>query len=257
MKNWKIYGIVITIILVLILISLGVYAFVFKNNITEEQAMDIAYDYANVKKENVTILSIKKDEEDREYEIKFYDDTYEYEVDVNYNSGRINNFEKDIRDNVNINQNSTITMTEDEAKNIALQKVGKIADEVTFTKVRLDRYKSQTVYDVVFYDTLKEYEMSVNVDTSEVVSYKENNLNNSTINNNTTNTGNYIGTDKAKEIVLNHADLSNSQVTFKKVKLDIDYDFATYEIEFYHNYYEYEYEIDAITGEILKYERDM
>lgn len=257
MKNWKIYGIVITIILVLILISLGVYAFLFKNNITEEQAMDIAYNYANVKKENVTILSIKKDGEDREYEIKFYDDTYEYEVDVNYNSGRINNFEKDIRDNVNINQNSTITMTEDEAKNIALQKVGKIADEVTFTKVRLDRYKSQTVYDVVFYDTLKEYEMSVNVDTSEVVSYKENNLNNSTINNNTTNTGDYIGTDKAKEIVLNHADLSNSQVTFKKVKLDIDYDFATYEIEFYHNYYEYEYEIDAITGEILKYERDM
>lgn len=257
MKNWKIYGIVITIILVLILISLGVYAFVFKNNITEEQAMDIAYDYTNVKKENVTILSIKKDGDDREYEIKFYDDTYEYEVDVNYNSGRINNFEKDIRDNVNINQNSTITMTEDEAKNIALQKVGKIADEVTFTKVRLDRYKSQTVYDVVFYDTLKEYEMSVNVDTSEVVSYKENNLNNSTINNNTTNTGNYIGTDKAKEIALNHAGLSNSQVTFKKVKLDIDYDFATYEIEFYHNYYEYEYEIDAITGEILKYERDM
>lgn len=257
MKNWKIYGIVITIILVLILISLGVYAFVFKNNITEKQAMDIAYDYTNVKKENVTILSIKKDGDDREYEIKFYDDTYEYEVDVNYNSGRINNFEKDIRDNVNINQNSTITMTEDEAKNIALQKVGKIADEVTFTKVRLDRYKSQTVYDVVFYDTLKEYEMSVNVDTSEVVSYKENNLNNSTINNNTTNTGNYIGTDKAKEIALNHAGLSNSQVTFKKVKLDIDYDFATYEIEFYHNYYEYEYEIDAITGEILKYERDM
>lgn len=257
MKNWKIYGIVITIILVLILISLGVYAFVFKNNITEEQAMYIAYDYTNVKKENVTILSIKKDGEDREYEIKFYDDTYEYEVDVNYNSGRINNFEKDIRDNVNINQNSTITMTEDEAKSIALQKVGKIADEVTFTKVRLDKYKSQTVYDVVFYDTLKEYEMSVNVDTSEVVSYKENNLNNSTINNNTTNTGNYIGTDKAKEIALNHAGLSNSQVTFKKVKLDIDYDFATYEIEFYHNYYEYEYEIDAITGEILKYERDM
>ena len=30
---------------------------------------------------------------------------------------------------------------------------------------------------------------------------------------------------------------------------------ATYELEFYYNYFEYDYEIDAITGEILKYER--
>ena len=42
---------------------------------------------------------------------------------------------------------------------------------------------------------------------------------------------------------------------FTKVELDIEYNMATYEIEFYYNYYEYDYEVDAITGEILKYER--
>ena len=47
-----------------------------------------------------------------------------------------------------------------------------------------------------------------------------------------------------------------SDVVFSKAELDVDYNISTYEIEFYYNYSEYDYEIDAVTGEILKYERD-
>lgn len=38
MKNWKIYSIVITIILILAIISGILYFFVFKENITEDEA---------------------------------------------------------------------------------------------------------------------------------------------------------------------------------------------------------------------------
>ena len=233
------------------------YAFVFRETITEGEAQKIAYEYAGVSEADVTILTIQKDREDREYEIKFYDDLYEYEVDVNYNSGRIVNFEKDLRNNVNSNQgdnnsNINVSMTEEEARNIALQRVGKNSNEVTFTRVRIDRENGITVYDVYFYDNEKEYEISIDVETKEIVSFKEDYLSNYN-NNNTTN--DYIGVDKAREIVLNHAGLNSSDVRFSKVELDIDYHIATYEIEFYHDYYEYDYEIDAVTGEILKYER--
>ena len=147
-------------------------------------------------------------------------------------------------------------MSEEEAKSIALQRVGKTNDEVTFTRVKIDRENGITVYNVCFYDTEKEYELSIDVDTKEVVSYKEDYLvnNNSTVTN-PNNTANYIGTDRAKEIALNHAGLSINNVRFSKVELDVDYHIATYELEFYYNYYEYDYEIDATTGEILKYER--
>ena len=74
--------------------------------------------------------------------------------------------------------------------------------------------------------------------------------------NNTNNTNNYIGVEKAREIVLKHAGLNSSDVRFSKVELDRDYHMATYEIEFYYNYFEYDYEVDAVSGEILKYERD-
>ena len=83
MKNWKVYGIIVTVVLVVVLIGVCIYAFVFKETITEAEAQDIAFKYAEVNKNDVTILTVKKDREDREYEIKFYDDFYEYEIDVN------------------------------------------------------------------------------------------------------------------------------------------------------------------------------
>ena len=257
MKKWKIYSIIVSVVLVLTILGVCLYMFVFRETISETEAQDIAYRYAGVSSKEVTVLTIQKDREDREYEIKFYDDLYEYEVDVNYNSGRIVNFEKDLRNNVNSNQgdnnsNINVSMTEEEARNIALQRVGKNSNEVTFTRVRLDRENGITVYDVYFYDNEKEYEISIDVETKEIVSFKEDYLSNYN-NNNTTN--DYIGVDKAREIVLNHAGLNSSDVRFSKVELDIDYHIATYEIEFYHDYYEYDYEIDAVTGEILKYER--
>ena len=122
---------------------------------------------------------------------------YEYEIDVNYNSGRVQNFEKDLRDNVDMNQNinNTISMTEEEARSIALQRVGKTSSEVTFTRVRIDRENGITVYDVYFFDAEKEYELSISVETKEIVSYKEDYLRG----NNTNNTNNYIGVEKARE----------------------------------------------------------
>ena len=68
--------------------------------------------------------------------------------------------------------------------------------------------------------------------------------------------GDYIGEAKAKEIALDHAGLSSSQVTFVRAKLDWDDGRAEYEVEFYTNGKEYDYEIDALTGDIRSYDYD-
>ena len=81
-------------------------------------------------------------------------------------------------------------------------------------------------------------------------------------NNNTTNYQSNVNTtanisvERAKEIALSHAGLSADQVTFVKVNMDFDDGIQKYEIEFYYNYREYSYEIDANTGNILSYEQD-
>ena len=72
----------------------------------------------------------------------------------------------------------------------------------------------------------------------------------------TATTGNYIGEEKAKEIALNHAGLSSSAVTFVRAQLDWDDGRAEYEVEFYSNGTEYDYDIDAVTGDIRSYDYD-
>lgn len=68
--------------------------------------------------------------------------------------------------------------------------------------------------------------------------------------------GNYIGEARAKEIALQNAGLKESDVTFKKVKLDMDDRKVVYEIEFFGGGMEHEYEIDALTGDIIKHKQD-
>lgn len=67
----------------------------------------------------------------------------------------------------------------------------------------------------------------------------------------------YIGIERAKQIALNHAGLRASRVYFTKQKFDIDDGIAIYEIEFMYGRYEYEYEIDAASGRILEWNREI
>ena len=67
---------------------------------------------------------------------------------------------------------------------------------------------------------------------------------------------NTISSDEAKQIALQHANLSDNQVTFIKVSQDYDDGIHIYEVEFYYNNREYNYDINAINGTILSYEQD-
>ena len=63
--------------------------------------------------------------------------------------------------------------------------------------------------------------------------------------------------EQARETALSHAGLTADQVTFVRSKLDRDDGRLMYDVEFYtSDYKEYDYEIDAATGEILSYDYD-
>lgn len=66
----------------------------------------------------------------------------------------------------------------------------------------------------------------------------------------------YIGKETAKAAALGHAGLSETDVTFSKVKLESEDGRPVYEVEFYSAGQEYDYEIDAQTGEVLSFDHD-
>ena len=69
-------------------------------------------------------------------------------------------------------------------------------------------------------------------------------------------TGDFITLEQAKAIALAHAKVEAADAKFDKAELEEDDDIVYYDIEFEANGVEYEYEIDAISRQVLKYERD-
>lgn len=81
-------------------------------------------------------------------------------------------------------------------------------------------------------------------------------ISNPEVTNNETVETNKITTDQAKEIALKHAELTEDQVSFITTKSEFDDGIEKYNIEFYYNNKEYDYEINAANGQIIKYDLD-
>jgi uncharacterized membrane protein YkoI len=73
--------------------------------------------------------------------------------------------------------------------------------------------------------------------------------------------GDYIGVERAKQIALDDAGFSENEVIFSTAKFDKDDDdddeAPEYEIEFFKDNVEYEYDIDALTGKILYFSSEI
>ncbi len=69
--------------------------------------------------------------------------------------------------------------------------------------------------------------------------------------------GGLLSKEEALTKALEHAQLTRDQLDFlKKIELDFEHGKKVYEISFYKNGVEFEYDIDADTGRILKFEKD-
>lgn len=66
----------------------------------------------------------------------------------------------------------------------------------------------------------------------------------------------YISAQQAKEIALNHAEKTAEQVKYLEIDSDLYDRTPHYEVDFFFEGFDYEYEIDAITGAVLRAEID-
>lgn len=67
-------------------------------------------------------------------------------------------------------------------------------------------------------------------------------------------TSKYISIDTVKDIVFKHAKVENKNVTNLEIEYDYENGNMIYDVEFHCNNIEYDYEVDAVSGKILKIE---
>ena len=175
----------------------------------------------------------------------------------------------------------------DAAKAIALESAGVSEATASFSTAGLDKQNGMDFYAVDFTANGQSYEYDIDAVTGVVISSVTPEAGKepatagvetsaspapspsatpaattpSTTNTSTPQTSNQGSTgiteERAKEIALEDAGLSSSQVTFIKSKLDYDDGRQVYDVEFYtSDYKEYDYEIDASTGKIVSYDFD-
>lgn len=158
---------------------------------------------------------------------------------------------------------SSGTVTVDKAKQIALDHAGLSASAVQFLKTETDRDDGRLVYEIEFVvqsgSTFKEYDYEIDATTGAIVGYDYDAETHYSAPSTSTSTA--VTVEKAKQIALDHAGLSASQVQFVKAKSDRDDGRQVYEIEFVakngNTWKEYDYEIDAATGRITDYDVDI
>ncbi|MCD8327514.1 MAG: PepSY domain-containing protein [Ruminococcus sp.] len=230
------------------------------SSISLEDAKAIALSDAGLSKSDVTFTKAKSDTDDgvAVYDIEFVTSSSEYEYEIRVSNGAIVDKSveaikttKTTTTSQTVTSSSTSSISLDKAKSIALSDAGLSKSDVTFTKAKTDNDDGVQVYDIEFTTSSKEYEYEVRASDGKILD-KSVEVKKTT----TTSSNSYISVSKAKQIALNKAGLSESQVTFEKAKLEEDDGIMVYEIEFKCSGIEYECTINALSGKILEYESE-
>ena len=153
----------------------------------------------------------------------------------------------------------------DRAKEIALENAGITEEAVRTLEIEIDYEGGKMVYEVEIYADQKEYEYDIHAETGEIVKnhveYDDDHREWDKTGKNTAPSAEqgadgYITAEEAKSIALTHANVAESNVFDYDCEFDNEHGRAVYEIDFESMNYEHEYDIDAVTGEILKNEKE-
>lgn len=162
------------------------------------------------------------------------------------NSDKANNDDSDKTQNDNVSGEITI----EAAIDIALKNSDAAQERLIYISAHEERNKSTTYYEVTFSDSSYDYEyeidMNANIISYEKEIFEQKNNSTSII----TADSEYIGLNRAKNIALSDCSISIQDIGYSKVTLEKDNGIYIYEVEFKTSTTKYEYEIDALSGDI-------
>lgn len=145
----------------------------------------------------------------------------------------------------------TGALTLADAKAIGLERAQLDVADVFMTQLSQDRDDGRQVFEVAFIADGREYEYDIDADTGEIIKESTETL---SADEREIDTSLYLSMEEAGEKALAHAGVAAEQATFTEMEFDFDDGRAEYELRFTAEGQTYEVELDAQTGEVMKYE---
>lgn len=159
-------------------------------------------------------------------------------------------------------------ITVEEANAAALANAGLAEADVRFVRTHLDTENGAAGYEIEFISRDAEYDYRINAATGEILSMncEAGAYEIDAVDTQDAAAGQpagsagaqetYIGSEAAKQAALSHAGLDAGEVRFVHAHLEYDDGYWKYDVEFHKDNTEYDYDIDAMTGEVLSFDHD-
>jgi uncharacterized membrane protein YkoI len=237
-----------------------------KRYIGSEAAKQAALKHAGVTEMDIRGFEIDMDLENGTmvYEIEFETTEYEFEYDINALDGNVVWHEKEPNRDYSSKPTQPNAPTvsvptlidQDAAKATALKHAGIDASSISHYQCELDRDHGAYIYEIEFRSGNCEYDYDINAETGAVIKFQKDQDDDRDDDDIPSGSTTHITKDDAKAAALKHAGVAVDAIRDYSCELDIDYGKARYEIEFEANGIEYEYEVDALSGTILKAENE-
>ena len=143
---------------------------------------------------------------------------------------------------------------EEAAKSAAFTHAGVSAADAEAVRCKLDWDDGRQVYDIEFWVGTTEYDYEIDASTNAVLeaTQEQNSHRSGTA---AQQSGGFIGEEAAKSAALTHAGVSAADAGYVKCELDENDGYWVYELEFRVGSVEYDYEIDASSGAVVKAEQ--
>ena len=216
--------------------------------ITADEAEQAALSHAGISSSDVSYITCELDFDDgiMVYEVEFISGNTEYEYDINALDKSVLKFSTERADNYSQSgqggsSGNAASITEAEAQQAAFSHAG--ISGATVIKAEYDRDDNK--YEIEFIAGSYKYEYEISAADGRVIESEKEAVKSS-------GTAYSVSADEARQKALLHAGVTDPY----EFEIDYDRDDNKYEVEFKSGGYEYSYDINAATGEILKSEKE-
>ena len=216
--------------------------------ITADEAEQAALSHAGISASDVSFITCELDFDDgiMVYEVEFISGSTEYDYDINALDKSVLKFSTERADNYNqsgqgSSSGNSASVTEAEAQQAAFSHAG--VSGATVIKAEYDREDNK--YEIEFIAGSYKYEYEISAADGRVIESEKEAVKSS-------GTAYSVSADEARQKALSHAGVTDPY----EFEIDYDRDDNKYEVEFKSGGYEYSYDINAATGEILKSEKE-